>query len=139
MNGADYVTLDLPQVGTNGLKVLTPTMLELKLIDTQASASSPVSAWNLVDSGGNFSSPGTGAFTVTANGQPIPVTAIGFKRRPIYAPFEMYDLRIENNLYLQLGSPIASATNMVVEVKNPSGSLWSSNTKFITTTDPCRW
>jgi len=52
----------------------------------------------------NFAAPPASAFTVTANGQPVAVTSVGFKRRPLYAPFEMYDLRIENSMYLQLAS-----------------------------------
>jgi hypothetical protein len=133
----DYINLALPQVGSNGLHVLTPNVLELKLINTKQPDPAQVTQWNLVDSSGNFAAPSPGAFTVTANGQTIAVTSVGFKRRPIYAPFEMYDLRLENSLYLQLASPIADG--QAVEVKNPSASLWASSVKFTTTTDPLRY
>src|SRR5204862_4906453 len=61
----------------------------------------------------------------------------GFKRRPLYAPLNNYDLRIDNCLYLQLASPVAD--NVPVQVTNPSGSLWKSNTLFVATTDPLRY
>jgi hypothetical protein len=95
-SGVDYINLALPQVGSNGLHVLTPNVLELKLINTKQPDPAQVTQWNFVDGNGNFAAPSAGAFTVTANGQTIAVTSVGFKRRPIYAPFEMYDLRIEN-------------------------------------------
>jgi hypothetical protein len=131
----DYINLALPPVGSNALHVLTPNVLELKLINNTNSAQ--VTQWNFVDSNGNLSAPSSGAFTVIVNGQTVAVTGVGFKRRPIYAPFEMYDLRLENSLYLQIASPISDT--QVVEVKNPSGSLWSSGMKFIATADPLRY
>jgi hypothetical protein len=136
-SSVDYINLALPQVGSNALHVLTPSVLELKLINTKQPDPAQVTQWNFVDSSGNFAAPSAGAFTVTANGQTIAVTGVGFKRRPIYAPFEMYDLRIDNSLYLQLASPISDG--QTVEVKNPNGSLWSSSMKFTATTDPLRY
>jgi hypothetical protein len=134
----DYINLALPQVGSNALHVLTANVLEVKLINTApATNSTQVTQWNLVDSSGNLSAPSPGAFTVTAAGQTVAVTGVGFKRRPIYAPYEMYDLRIENSVYLQLASPVSD--NQVVEVKNPGGSLWSSSMRFIATADPLRY
>jgi hypothetical protein len=112
-------------------------MLELKLINTKQPDPARVTQWDLVDASGNFLAPPASAFTVTANGQPVAVTAVGFKRRPIYAPFEMYDLRIENSLYLQLATPISD--NQVIEVKNASGSMWPSSMQFIATADPLRY
>ena len=54
---------------------------------------------------------------VTVNGQPIAVTEVGFKRRPLYAPFEMYDFfPSANSIVLRLASTIGD--NQVVEVKN---------------------
>ncbi len=133
----DYTSLKLPSVGSNTLHVLTPTVLELKLINTKQPDPAVVTQWDLVDASGNFQTPSTSAFAVTANGQAIAVTSVGFKRRPIYGPFEMYDLRIENSLYLQLAAPIADS--QTVEVKNPSGTLWNSGMSFVTTTDPLRY
>jgi hypothetical protein len=133
----DYTSLQLPNVGDNALHILTPNLLELKVINTKQPDPATVSSWNLVDSGGNFSAPAASSFTVTANGQTINVTGVGFKRRPIYAPMLGYDLRIENSMYLQLASPISD--NQAVEVKNPSGALWASTTKFTATANPLRY
>ncbi|HEV2394933.1 MAG TPA: glycoside hydrolase family 9 protein [Verrucomicrobiae bacterium] len=133
----DYVTPQLPHVGDNTLHVLTPTLLELKLINTKQPDPAQVAQWNLVDSLGNFQAPGAGAFAVTANGQTVAVTAVGFKRRPLYAPMAGYDLRIDNSLYLQLASPISD--NQTIEVKNTDGSLWPSSMQFIATVDPLRY
>src|SRR5207248_3497531 len=98
----DYVNLEMPGVGSNTLHVLTPSLLELKLINTKQPDPARVSQWDLVDANNQFVAPALSAFAVTANGQPISVTAVGFKRRPVYAPLIGYDLRIENCVYLQL-------------------------------------
>jgi hypothetical protein len=132
----DYAGLELPPVGGSALHILSPTLLELKLINTKQ-PNARVTQWDLVDGNGQFMTPSTGAFGVTADGQPIGVTSVAFKRRPLYAPFKMYDLRIENSMYLQLASPISD--NQTVEVKNPSGSLWDSSTHFVATTHPLRF
>ena len=121
----DDLSLQFPTPGMNGLHVLTPTMLELKLISTKAPDPAQVAQWNFVNSF-SFAPPALNSFTVTANGQTLGVQAVGFKRRPLYAPLVGYDLRIENSLYLQLARPISD--NQVVEVTNPDGcSLVGAN------------
>ncbi len=133
----DYVNLEMPGVGSNTLHVLTPSLLELKLINTKQPDPARVNQWDLVDANNQFLSPPTSACTVTADGQPVAVTAVGFKRRPLFAPFEVYDLRIENSLYLQLASPISD--NQIIEVKNPGSALWASGMQFIAKADPLRY
>src|SRR5207249_3946012 len=114
-----------------------PTLLELHLINTMQLTNAAIGTWNLVNSSGSFMPPANNSFTVTANGQTIAVTGVGFKRRPLYLPFEFYDLRVDNSLYLQLASPIAD--NQSVEVKNPTASLWPLTMQFVTTSDPLRF
>ena len=58
-----------------------------------------------------------GAFQVSSGGKQFDVIAAGFKRRVVYAPLKKRDLRIGNQLYLQLASPIKEGE--AVEVKNP--------------------
>src|SRR4051794_2418141 len=87
----DYVNLALPKVGSNSLHVLTPVLLELKLINTKQPDPARVTQWDLVDSNNQFVAPPTSSLSVTINGQPVAVTALGFKRRPLSAPYEMYD------------------------------------------------
>jgi hypothetical protein len=134
----DYTTPELPAVGDSTLHVLTPSLLELKLINTKQLDPARVGQWDFVDGGGNFIAPPASAFSVTVNGQPVAVTAVGFKRRPLYAPLTKYDLRVDNSLYLQLAAPVADEQE--VEVTNPDGSLWSAaSMKFSTVVDPLRY
>ena len=133
----DYLTPQLPSVGANSLHVLTPTLLELKLITTKQPDPAQVTQWNFVGANSQLTLPSTGAFTVTANGQPVAVAAVGFKRRPLYAPMNGYDLRIENSLYLQLVAPISD--NQTIQVSNPDGTLWPSSMQFASMVDPLRY
>ncbi|MGO8696530.1 MAG: hypothetical protein ACLQVY_02265 [Limisphaerales bacterium] len=134
----DDMTLQLPKVGDNAPHILTPTLLELDLITTTEQANPPpVTNWNLVNARSQFVAPALSAFTVTANGQLITVTTVGFKRRPLYAPMSNYDLRVADSLYLELSTPIAD--NQTVQVLNPGGALWSSNTQFVATSNPLRF
>src|SRR6185369_10983785 len=46
----DYLSAQLPAVGDHALHVLSPTILELKLITTKPPDPAPVSQWDFVDS-----------------------------------------------------------------------------------------
>jgi hypothetical protein len=133
----DYVNLELPRVGSNALHVLSPTLLELKLINTKQSAAARVSQWDWVDSNNQFIAPSASALRVTVDGQVVSITGIGFKRRPLFAPYEVYDLRIENSLYLKLASPVSD--HQVVSVTNPGADLWPPNLTFATSAHPLRY
>ena len=133
----DYTALKLPKPGDHTLHILSSTLLELVRINTKQPDPARVDSWDFVDGNGQFQAPPTSAFAVTANGQPIAVQSVGFKRRPLYAPLARRDLRIENSLYLQLGSPILDG--QIVEVKNPSGTLWSMSLVFSNRADPLRY
>ena len=74
---------------------------------------------------------------VTVAGTNCQVTAVGFKRRVVYAPLKKRDLRIGNYLYLQLAHPIPD--NQKVEVRNPDTKLWPTNLHFATILEPLRW
>lgn len=132
----DENPMRMPAVGSYGLKVLSPTLLEVTLITTKQPDPAGVTEWNFINNG-TLSAPATSQFAVTVDGQSVGVQSVGFKRRPLYAPLQVRDLRIENHLYLQLSSAIADGK--MVEVKNPSGQLWNSNKQFIAQTDPLRW
>ena len=139
LTAPDGVSLSMPKVGDNSLRILSPTMLELTRITTKALDPAVVDTWSFVDSTGMILSalPTASQFTVTVNGQTIAVTAVGFKRRALYAPLNNYDLRIQNSIYLQLASPIAD--NQSVSVSNPGSSLWPSTMQFTATADPLRY
>ncbi|MDB6027914.1 MAG: N-terminal ig-like domain of cellulase [Verrucomicrobiales bacterium] len=133
----DVNPMRMPAIGDYGVRVLTPTLLEVSFINTKAKDPATLSDWNFVDGSGNLSAPATSEFAVTANGASISVQSVGFKRRPIYAPLNWYELHIGNYLYLQLASPIADGQTVVV--KNPSGKLWTSDKTYTTLTDPLRY
>ena len=130
-------TLHLPLVGENGLHILSSNLLELRLISTK-SLVADVGQWNFVNGMGQPSNlPNSQRFVVLVNSNPVPVTAVGFKRRPLYAPLSHYDLRVDNWLYLQLGTPIAD--NQTVQVTNPDASLWAPTMQFVAKADPLRF
>ncbi len=94
-------------------------------------------AWEFVDDNGSFTSPATSKFSVTAGGSTPGVSETGFKRRPLYAPFETFDYRLEKTIFLKLSSQIPA--NTTVEVKNPDGSYWPATLRFVATNDPGRY
>src|SRR6185436_15076113 len=96
-----------------------------------------VDQWNFVSALGQPLLPDAGKFAVLVDGKPFPITMVSFKRRQLYAPLARYDLRINNNLYLQLASPVVS--NQTVQVVNPDASLWPPTTRFTATADPLRF
>lgn len=51
-------------------------------------------------------------------------SGISFKRRVRYAPLEPRDLRLRNDLYLQVQGQLSP--NTLITVTNPTGNLWSS-------------
>ena len=116
----------LPAVGSHQLRILSPTLLELTLVTTKDPNPAPVTTWNFVGPNFAFTPPLANEFRVTANGSAVPVTQVGFRRRPVYAPVRNRDLRIGNSIFLRLGVPLV--TGQTVIVGNPGGSLWNSAT-----------
>ena len=133
---SEYDALALPAVGQSLLRVLSPTLLELHLINTEPPGG-PVSMWDFADSSGQAHPPSASEFAVTANGQPLAVQTVGFKRRPLYAPLAQRDLRIDSCLYLQLAAPVPDKAT--VAVANPGGMLWGSGVPYTVTADPMRY
>lgn len=127
----------LPAVGHAQLRILSPTLLELTLITTKAPDPAPVTEWNFVDANYNLALPPASEFDVRVGSLSFAVKSIGFKRRPLYAPLKVRDLRIENSLYLVLGNPIPAGQN--VSVKNPSGKLWDESKQFSSVAEPLRF
>jgi hypothetical protein len=115
------------------LQILTPTLLEITNINVKAPDPAPVSNWNFVSADGTLQLPAASKFSVLVNSSPASVTAVGFKRRPLYAPLAEYDLRIDNRLYLQLSTPIVPG--QAVQVTNPDTTLWPSAIQLTGTFD----
>ncbi|HKX63360.1 MAG TPA: glycoside hydrolase family 9 protein, partial [Verrucomicrobiae bacterium] len=133
----DYTGLTMPKPGDHTLHILSPTLLELRRINAKQPDPAPVDSWDFVDSSSQFHGPALSEFSVVANGQTIAVQSVGFKRRPLYAPLVVRDLRIDNCLLLKLASPIANG--QTVEVKNPSGAVWPAHMQFTAVADPLRY
>ncbi|MDB6069245.1 MAG: hypothetical protein JWL81_416, partial [Verrucomicrobiales bacterium] len=129
------VSLSIPAVGEHTLHILAPGTLELLRINGMP-AGGPVDGWNFPVSGGVFSGPDPALINVTVNGQPVAVTAVGFRRRALSAPLSVRDLRAESRLYLQLASPVPAGATVIVT--NPDGSVWPSNLTFNTDANPLR-
>ncbi len=132
----DNSALALPKSGDHSLRILSPTLLEVRRINSKPADPARVDAWDFINASGVLQPLPVTQFAVTANGQPVAVQSVGFKRRPLYAPLVPRDLRIENCLYLQLAAPIAD--NQSVEVKNPGGALWLATMAFVAAADPLR-
>lgn len=129
----NYATLQLPQAGDMALQILTPTLLEVININTKAPDPASVSNWDFIAADGTAQLPAPAEFKVAVNNIAAPVTAVGFKRRPLYAPLADYDLRIDNRLYLQLANPIPPG--QAVTVTNPDATLWPSTVNLSGTFD----
>jgi hypothetical protein len=128
--------IQIPLSGENYLHILSPTVLELVRINTKDPDPARVDSWDWVDDNGNFTPPNLGSLRVKVNGVTKTVASVGFKRRPLYAPQAVYDLRIANSLYLILSSPIADGQS--VQVTN-DGTLWPTNMLFTAIADPLRY
>ncbi|HLJ57534.1 MAG TPA: glycoside hydrolase family 9 protein [Chthonomonadaceae bacterium] len=122
-----YDSLRLPAVGDRRLTILTPTLLELSLITTEPPGGRP-GRWDFVGADGSLRIPAPARFRVAVQGAETPVTAVGFKRRVLYAPLKVRDLRIGSYLYLRLAEPVREGA--LVAVANPDGSLWPASDAF---------
>jgi hypothetical protein len=111
---AGYPNLDLPAVGATTLRILSPTLLEIGTVTAKAEDAAAASS-----------------FVVKAGTTTVPVTGASFKRRPIYAPYSHYEIRIGNWHYLSLGAPLADGAT--VSVADASGRT------FAGTVDPMRF
>jgi hypothetical protein len=127
--------LALPAVGDASLNILDPTLLELNLVTTKDPDPAAPSEWNFVGPNFALALPPASSFTVSVGSSAVEVTAVGFKRRPLYAPLKRRDLRIGNSIYLRLASPIGEGQTVTVR----NSSLWSdAQHTFTATSDPMR-
>jgi hypothetical protein len=125
-----------PAIGDHALRILSPNLVELFLVNTKQPDPARVIDWDWVNDQQAFVQPDMSSVKVIVNGQTNPVTGVGFKRRPLYAPLLYWDLRIGNHLYLQLNNSIAPGAS--VQVVN-DGTLWPTNMAFSAVADPLRF
>ncbi len=116
--------LELPALGSQRLRILSPTLLELSLINTQPPDGRPES-WDFVGTNRHAHLPEPTQFAVTVNTVETPVKSVGFKRRVLFAPLKPRDLRIANELYLELGGSVPDGAKVSVTLAAgvPGGSL----------------
>jgi hypothetical protein len=133
---SDANPLAMPAIGDHGLRVISPTVLEVTLINTKVSHPAHLSAWDFVNDEGIATLPALTQFVVTANGLPVMVQSVGFKRRPLHAPEQPGGLRVASQLYLKLATAVPDGA--AVEVKNLTGLLWASSMSFQATAAPLR-
>lgn len=128
--------LQIPEPGDTALHILSPNVLELLLMNTKQPDPATVDSWNWISTNNVFTPPNMSSVKVLINGQSYSPAAIGFKRRPLYAPQQDWDLRIANDLYLQLTNSIAAGESVVVV---NDGTVWPTNLVFAATADPLRY
>ena len=129
--------LAMPGVGSGTLRLLTPTLLELGLISTKQPPPARLTTWTYVTADQQLLPPSPSDFEIRVDGQPVAVNAVGFRRRPLYAPFKKRDLRIGNYLYLVLATPVSDGST--VQVTNPDHTVWGTNVPSSVVADPRRW
>lgn len=128
--------IHVPIVGDRALHILSPTLLELYLVNSKQPDPATVDSWNWVTNDTDFAPPNMTSIRVEVNGHADSVKSIGFKRRPLYAPLNYWDLRIGNYLYLKLSTAITN--NQTVTVTN-DGTLWPTTDAFTAVADPLRF
>ena len=105
-----------PEPGPAALSVLAPTVLELSRVIAKPADPARIVSWDFQDANGQLILPSPADFDVRVADRAIPVTRVGFKRRPLYAPLRTRDLRVGNWLYLELAAPIAPGETVQVQV-----------------------
>ncbi|MEZ5326307.1 MAG: glycoside hydrolase family 9 protein [Verrucomicrobiales bacterium] len=123
----------IPAVGDHWLRVLSPDVLELGAILPVPEGKSDTARWSFADK-----LPDRNAFRVTVDGteKEGAVQAVGFRRRPRYAPLAEWDLRVEAALYLQLAFPLKEGA--AVRVSMDESLLPATGAKFSAQVSPTR-
>src|SRR6516162_10255880 len=134
---SDDAPLQMPLPGAHALRVLSPSVLEITLITTKGPDPTRVTEWNFIGADGHAHLPKVDEFSVSLEGKPDTVKAVGFKRRVLYAPLKKRDLRIGNYLYLRLETAIADGQS--VTVLNPDQKLWAPDKHFTARAALLRW
>lgn len=125
----DPLSPRLPRAGDYGATLLSPTLIQLTAIRSPSETDAPVPL------------PGSltpAAFQVEAGGTQIEVTALGFKRRVLYAPIKARDLRVSTEIFLQLATPIPGADTPVKVTAN-AFPVWLPGQAVELTLDPARY
>jgi len=128
------VPLAVPPVGAWEVRAVAPRVLQVLLVQTAAPGRWP-EAWDFAREA-TAQLPPPESFRVTAGGRSLPVTQVGFRRRPIYGPRGRRDLRLESVLTLHLASDLPERGEARVE--NPAGDAWDRDRVLAASLDPQR-
>lgn len=125
----------LPSVGDRSLTLLSPDTLELSAI----TAGNPTPPADKAPTP-TFPPPPLkpSDFTVTVAGETRKVLAIGFRRRPVYAPLAQRDLRIGNYVYFRLADPVKDGDAVEITYEGGDKIPWLATTRVATKADPLR-
>ncbi|MEI6034227.1 MAG: glycoside hydrolase family 9 protein [Verrucomicrobiae bacterium] len=123
----EVAALKLPKPGDYGLRVISPEWLEMARVTRKESGETPLDIWDFAD---EAKRPAPADFEVTVNGTPVAVEAVSFKRRVLYAPLKVRDLRVGIWLYLKLAAPVPDGAEVKVASKRegviPPGEAWAA-------------
>ncbi len=125
----DPLSPRLPQPGDYAATLLSPSLIQLTAISAPAENEAPIPL------------PGEltpAAFEVEVGGVPANVTALGFKRRVLYAPIKARDLRVATEVYLQLAAPVPDSDSSVKVTAN-APAVWPHRQTVELTLDPGRY
>ena len=119
--------LRMPRDGDHQLRVISPEWLEMNRVYQKVEKELPPKVWDFSD---GAKRPAPGDFEVTVGGKPAAVSEVGFKRRVLYAPLKVRDLRVGNWLYLKLASPVPEGAEVKVTSKREDvifpGETWTT-------------
>src|SRR5690349_15736982 len=76
-----------PAIGDHALRIISPTVLELSLVNTKQPDPATVDTWNWVNGEQAFVPPSLANLHIRVNGQQVTFSGVGFKRRPVFGPF----------------------------------------------------
>ena len=123
-------------IGFHQLKIISPSILELNLVNTRQ-GDLPPTIWNWINSTGTLNLPTLDKFKVYINKIEKKPSAAGFKRTILYAPLKgNVDLKINNWLYLKLETPIPKDATVSVTSSEWPASLNFSNINSDNRTSP---
>ncbi len=128
--------LELPDIGYHELRVLTPRLLELYLVNSQDqpggwdTSTRPISMlppltapywWDFLDGRApRANAPTPASFTVEIDGQAAGIERVGFRRRSFHGDRTGEVLRVGQSIYLLLDQAVPN--NAVVSVRDAPGS-----------------
>ena len=106
-------SLSIPVVGTVEFRAISPKWLELTYINT-VDGQQPPKTWHWVDENNTLHLPAFDDLEININGNKASIGRLGFKRRVRFASHKKYDLRIRNQLFIELNAEISDQDQVVL-------------------------